>query len=273
MRSKANVHGHPLHAALVAFPLAFISGALIFDILGVALDRPPLWSTGGHLAVAGIVAALVAALPGFIDYFFTVPPHSSAKKRATLHLTVNLAAVGLLVVAVWARPDLNPPDAVTLGVEALAVMLLSAGGWLGGTLVVRNQIGVDHRYADAGKWSEATVDGHGTDMVVVARSSELEVDQMKLIHVDGRRVVVARTERGWVAFDDHCPHRGASLADGALVNGTVQCPWHGSQFDARTGALKAGPATEGIPTYEVRERDGLVQLSMRTVRRREVAVL
>ena len=273
MRSKASVHGHPIHAALVAFPFAFITGALIFDVLGTLLERPSLWSTGGHLGIAGIVTALVAAVPGFIDYVFTVPPHSSAKKRATLHMTVNLLAVGLLAAAVWVRPDVLDADArLTLGLEALAVLLLTVGGWLGGTLVVRNQIGVDHRYAESGKWSEATITGHGTDTVFVARSDELEVDQMKLIHVDGRRIVVARTERGWIAFDDRCPHKGASLADGALICGTVQCPWHGSQFDGRTGVVKAGPAAEDIATYTIEDRDGMVRLSMR-VPAREAVVL
>ena len=42
--------------------------------------------------------------------------------------------------------------------EAAGVGLLTAGGWMGGTLVNRNQIGVDHRYAHAGKWQEQEVE-------------------------------------------------------------------------------------------------------------------
>jgi nitrite reductase/ring-hydroxylating ferredoxin subunit len=59
-----------------------------------------------------------------------------------------------------------------------------------------------------------------------------------------------------VAFDDRCTHKGGSLADGALVCGTVQCPWHGSQFDVASGGVKSGPATQRVRTYEVEERDG-----------------
>jgi nitrite reductase/ring-hydroxylating ferredoxin subunit len=44
-----------------------------------------------------------------------------------------------------------------------------------------------------------------------------------------------------------------------MVCGTVQCPWHGSQFDVRSGAVKAGPAKESIGTYQVEERDGKVR--------------
>ena len=45
-----------------------------------------------------------------------------------------------------------------------------------------------------------------------------------------------------------------------MICGTVQCPWHGSQFDVRTGKVKAGPAKEGIKTYRVEEREGEVRL-------------
>jgi nitrite reductase/ring-hydroxylating ferredoxin subunit len=92
---------------------------------------------------------------------------------------------------------------------------------------------------------------------------------MKLVHVDDVRVVVGRTEDGWVAFEDRCTHRGGSLADGVMICGAVQCPWHGSQFDVRTGAVKAGPAEQSISIYEVEEVDGSVRL---TITKREVGV-
>jgi nitrite reductase/ring-hydroxylating ferredoxin subunit len=85
---------------------------------------------------------------------------------------------------------------------------------------------------------------------------------MKLLHIGNQRIVLARTEQGFVAFEDHCTHRGGSLADGVLICGTVQCPWHGSQFDVRAGALKSGPAGEGIHVYQVEERGGEVCLML-----------
>jgi len=85
---------------------------------------------------------------------------------------------------------------------------------------------------------------------------------MKLIHVNDKRIVIARTEKGYVAFDDHCTHKGGSLAGGAMICETVQCPWHGSQFDVNTGAVKAGPAKEKINTYNVSETNGKVYLNL-----------
>jgi nitrite reductase/ring-hydroxylating ferredoxin subunit/uncharacterized membrane protein len=259
MRSAASFKGHPIHAMLIPFPLAFFVGAFFFDLAGAVLERDAFWVTGGFLAVAGIVTALAAAIPGAIDYFRTVPPASSGKTRATRHALANLSAVALFAIGLWLRGGVDvPPTIPSLGVWALGLVLLTMGGWMGGTLVYRNQIGVDHRYAGAGKWQEVRASGDGRP--VVARADELEVDQMKLVHLDGERIVLARTEDGYVAFDDHCSHRGGSLAGGGMICGTVQCPWHGSQFDVRDGSVRAGPAESGIRTYAVQEEDGELRI-------------
>jgi nitrite reductase/ring-hydroxylating ferredoxin subunit len=126
---------------------------------------------------------------------------------------------------------------------------------MGGTLVYRNQIGVDPRYADAGKWKEEyaeIVNGK----IIIDKDEKLLTNQMKLVHAGGRRIVVARTENGIVAFDDRCTHRGGSLAGGSMMCGTVQCPWHGSQFDVTNGIVKAGPAKEPIEVYKVVDESG-----------------
>jgi uncharacterized membrane protein/nitrite reductase/ring-hydroxylating ferredoxin subunit len=252
MRSRASIKGHPIHPALISFPFAFLIGAVAFDAIGVFLDQPSFWTSGAYLALAGVGAALVAAVPGFIDYFFTVPPNSSARARATKHMLLNLTAVALFAVAWVMRGNVEArPELLQLVMEAVGAGLLTMGGWMGGTLAFRNQIGVDHRYARAGKWNEEHVNAAPDGGTIVARAGELEIDQMKLVHVDGRRIVLARTADGYVAFDDRCPHRGGSLAGGMMMCGRVQCPWHGSQFDVASGAVKAGPADKGIETYRV----------------------
>jgi nitrite reductase/ring-hydroxylating ferredoxin subunit/uncharacterized membrane protein len=262
MRSAAHFRGHPIHPMLIPFPFAFLTGAFVFDVVGRVTEQAAWWSTGKFLALAGIVTALLAAVPGLIDYLRTVPPKSSGKRRATIHMLLNLSAVTAFVVGAFIRNGAAAPDIGVLVLEGIAVGMLSVGGWLGGVLVSRNQISVDHRYARAGKWKEESVKAGSSQPVVVARSDDLEVDQMKLIRVNGRRIVLARTERGYVAFDDRCTHRGGSLAGGVMVNAVVQCPWHGSQFECRTGVVKAGPAEQSIGTYQVSEREGRVLLTL-----------
>jgi nitrite reductase/ring-hydroxylating ferredoxin subunit len=127
--------------------------------------------------------------------------------------------------------------------------------------VYRNQIGVDHRYANAGRWRVEAI-GEPGETVDAAAIDELGVDQMKLVRAGNRRIVLARTERGYVAFDDRCTHKGGPLSDGTLACGVVQCPWHGSQFDARSGAVAQGPAEESIETYWVEERHGRVHIRL-----------
>jgi nitrite reductase/ring-hydroxylating ferredoxin subunit/uncharacterized membrane protein len=245
---------------LIPFPFAYLLGNAALDAWARATDRPQLFRTAKHMNTLGLASALAAAVPGLIDYTFAVPPKSSAKKRATSHMFANLSALALFAVARLGRGDDDaPPRSWAIAAQLCGAGFLSAGGWMGGTLVTRNQIGIDHRYAEAGKWqvetrpAEPTAPGGGIDLGSV---ETLAVDQMKLFRIGSHRVVLARTEDGYVAFDDRCTHRGGPLSDGTLACGTVQCPWHGSQFDVRTGAVKHGPAQESVKSYAIEERDG-----------------
>lgn len=262
MRSKARILNEPIHPMLVHFPIAFLTGAVAFDIAGVVLDQLTLWTVGGYLAGVGILMALLAAVPGFIDYIYTVPPNSSGRKRATQHMVLNLIAVALYALAWFLRGDpAVQPDIPVIGLEVLGFGCLLVAGWMGSKLIYDNKAAVVTRYARAGRWSEESFSAKG-GAIVVAKTNELQVDQMKLLRVDGERIVLGRTEQGYVAFDDRCVHKGGSLAGGAMICGTVQCPWHGSQFDVKDGSVRAGPADKPIRTYSVEERDGEVRLRL-----------
>jgi nitrite reductase/ring-hydroxylating ferredoxin subunit/uncharacterized membrane protein len=263
VRSRASFLGHSIHAAIIPFPFAFLWGAAVFDLAGRLAGRPTLWTTGAYLALAGVAMALVASVPGLIDYLVVVPPKSSGKRRATKHLIVNLSSVALFAGAWWIRGDADAiPSTLQLAIELLAVVLLTIGGWLGGSLVTWNQIGIDRAYAHGGSWSEESFRAEPGEPLVVAKADDLEPNQMKLLHVDGRRIVLARTEEGYVAFDDRCTHEGGSLADGTMICGRVQCPWHGSQFDVATGKVASGPARAKIATYQVERRRGEILLRL-----------
>src|SRR5690606_20249954 len=95
--------GHPIHPMLIPFPIGFLVGALAADFGGWFLDNDDLHVTAWYLLAAGVVTAAVAAVPGFVDYLFTVPPNSSGKKRATLHMAANLGAVALFALVWWLR--------------------------------------------------------------------------------------------------------------------------------------------------------------------------
>nr|WP_240896122.1 Rieske (2Fe-2S) protein [Kineococcus siccus] len=82
---------------------------------------------------------------------------------------------------------------------------------------------------------------------------------VKVEAADGTGVVVAQPTAGTaVAFNARCPHAGCAVAvDDAELN----CPCHGSRFDALTGAVLKGPATEPLAPYPVTVTDGAVVAS------------
>src|SRR5438445_11731362 len=86
----------------------------------------------------------------------------------------------------------------------------------------------------------------------VASTSEIPPGIMRKVTVDGQDVVLANIDGNYFAIGDVCTHQEGPLDEGILDNYEVECPWHGSRFDLRTGAVKEGPAGNPEPTYEVR---------------------
>jgi nitrite reductase/ring-hydroxylating ferredoxin subunit/uncharacterized membrane protein len=251
---------------LVAFPVGLWVTSLIFDLIGVSTGRSLLWAAGFYLVIAGCVGAALAAVPGAIDLFTVVPPNSSGKQRGLIHGGLNVAVLLLFITIAARRGDpTTAPDQLSLLLSLIGVAGLGFTGWLGGTLVYRNQIGVDHRFANAGKLKERELSGWDRP---VCNQSELGEGQMMLVHINGQRIVIGRCADGIMAFSDHCTHRGGSLSDGALVGCTVQCPWHGSQFDVHTGRVVSGPAQHKIEMYEAEVRGGEVYVKPRVAIRK-----
>jgi nitrite reductase/ring-hydroxylating ferredoxin subunit/uncharacterized membrane protein len=237
---------------LIAFPIALWVTGFIFDLIGVWGEHPAFYQAGYYMIIAGCIGAALAALAGVADLLSVVPPQSSARRRGVTHGLLNTCILGAFIYeAVRRGAAANAPDNVSLVIALIAILVLGYSGWLGGTLVYRNQIGVDHRYAGAGKYKERTLDGFDRP---VCNTNELSTGQMMLAKIAGERIVVGKCETGMVAFSDHCTHRGGPLSDGVLIGCTVQCPWHGSNFDVNTGRVVAGPAEEKIKTFEVEVR-------------------
>jgi nitrite reductase/ring-hydroxylating ferredoxin subunit len=106
----------------------------------------------------------------------------------------------------------------------------------------------------------------------VARTSEIAPGQRKLFSIGGRPVVVFNLAGEFFALLNRCPHQGASLCDG-LVTGfvsstapgeytyerageVIRCPWHGWEFDIKTGQSWFDPAKAKVRTYQATARSG-----------------
>ena len=98
----------------------------------------------------------------------------------------------------------------------------------------------------------------GRDLGVGVPLSTIPDGAMLPGHAHGEPVVLARRGHELFAFDAFCPHYGAPLADGLLVDDTVRCPWHHACFSLRTGEALRAPALDAIACWRVEQRDEVV---------------
>jgi len=92
------------------------------------------------------------------------------------------------------------------------------------------------------------------------KKNDVQAGTLAVFEVEGDRVAVANVGGTFYAFDDTCTHRQCSLAEGTLEGTTVTCPCHGSQFDARTGAVLSPPAVQPVRSYRVRVEGDMLKI-------------
>ena len=141
-KTPASVFSHPIHPMLVAVPIGLWVFSFVCDLIFLGTHHSPIWSTIAWYAMAGgIVGALAAAVPGFIDWL-SLTPNSRAKTVGAYHLAVNLLIVVLYAVNVGWRLNRTDVSAGPIVMSLVLVILLAVSGWLGGELVYRHNVGV-----------------------------------------------------------------------------------------------------------------------------------
>lgn len=101
----------------------------------------------------------------------------------------------------------------------------------------------------------------GHRWVDIGAVAELEFLPGAALQVEDRWIAVFRLDGGYVAIDNACPHAGAPLCDGTVINDKVICFLHAWEFDLRTGACDVGPEWN-VTTYPVREVEGRLHLGL-----------
>jgi nitrite reductase/ring-hydroxylating ferredoxin subunit len=88
--------------------------------------------------------------------------------------------------------------------------------------------------------------------VKVATTDEMAEQPVKCVKVDGKKIALFDVQGEIFALSDTCTHRGGPLSEGEVEGTTVTCPWHGAEFDVRTGAVLGPPAATGVKSYPVK---------------------
>jgi uncharacterized membrane protein len=144
MESRAKLLGHPIHPMLIVLPLGLFIAAVVFDAVFLWRGSFSFASAAFWNIAAGILAGLLAAVFGFIDWL-AIPANTRAKRIGLLHGVSNVVVVAIFAV-VWIMRRNNIDVTPTTGLfilELLALGLGSVAGWLGGELVDRLAVGVD----------------------------------------------------------------------------------------------------------------------------------
>jgi nitrite reductase/ring-hydroxylating ferredoxin subunit len=97
--------------------------------------------------------------------------------------------------------------------------------------------------------------------------AESEIPDGRIIRVAELPAVVCRAGGRLYALGLRCPHAGALLTKGTIVEDCLECPVHGGRFALADGTVRGGPPRHGVPAYDVVVRDGLVYVSRRPRRR------
>ena len=140
MPTPASVARHPIHPMLVGIPIGLWTFSVIADVIYAVGWGGSNWKTVAFYCVGGgIVAALIAAVPGFIDFLSI--SDSRVRRVGVFHMAANLTAVVVFAISFglrWAGHVGFLPVAVSI----VALTFLGVAGWLGGELVFVHNMGV-----------------------------------------------------------------------------------------------------------------------------------
>jgi uncharacterized membrane protein/nitrite reductase/ring-hydroxylating ferredoxin subunit len=253
---------HPLHPALVHFPIGLFVLSLVLDFASYLeltsgdLSRASLYAMG-----VGLVMGILAALAGLADRSDIRLDHP-ARKTANIHMTLNLTALALFTINLFLRQgNFAGVSLPYLLLSLVGVGILLVSGYLGGTMVYDNGVGVG-RHRRHTRIPRKTIDVsifmRQDGWAAVCDEDQLKDGETLRVACNGDIIAIARQGGEVYAFQEFCTHRYGPLSEGKLQDHQVICPWHRSCFDIRTGKVVEGPAKVDLKTYSAIIRGGKI---------------
>lgn len=237
--------GHALHPLLTDVTIGAFTGAAVLDLIGGRESAP----AAERLVAVGLAATPPTVLTGLSDWADSESTDDGVRRAGMVHWALNAGAAAFMVGSLLARRRGALGRGRMLGLAGLTLM--SGGGWIGGHLAYAEGVGVDRTVFEKGP-QDWTPTGVTEDALADGRAVRG--------HAEGVPVLLVQRGGRVHALHDHCNHRGGSLCDGELGDGTVTCPLHGSVFRLEDGAVERGPATHAQPVFEARVMSGAVEV-------------
>jgi nitrite reductase/ring-hydroxylating ferredoxin subunit/uncharacterized membrane protein len=240
--------GHPLHPVLTDVTVGAWTMGAIFDVIGELTDDDFSRRMGDRLTAVGTASALPTALTGLADYSTVQQP---AITPTTIHAAMNYAGTAMYLMSLKERNRGRRKKG--LAWSLLAYGLTGASAWLGGHLVYKHKVGVNHREEFDGP----------QEWTAVLDEAELPQRVKKCVKHDGKSVLLYRDGSVIHALGAICSHAGGPLHEGDVDGPFVECPWHQSVFDMRDGSIRHGPATTPQIGFDARLHGGKVEIRLR----------
>jgi nitrite reductase/ring-hydroxylating ferredoxin subunit len=96
------------------------------------------------------------------------------------------------------------------------------------------------------------------ELRLLCAASDVPPGTVRQVKLGDLTLAVFNLDGDFYATDDTCTHGFASLSEGHIEDGIIECPWHRGAFDIRTGEAREHPCTTPLRTYQVTVRDGEV---------------
>jgi nitrite reductase/ring-hydroxylating ferredoxin subunit/uncharacterized membrane protein len=238
--------GHAVHPMLTDVVIGTFMSASLLDLIGGDAASP----AGERLIGVGILAYVPTAVTGANDWADTEIADERVRRVGLVHATTNAAALSLYVASLRRRRQGARGQGALL--SAAGATVLMAAGYLGGHLSLTRAVGPD----------QTTFDRGFSDWTPAGDPGQLTEGSPTRVVVQDTPVLLLRSGEQIYAIHDRCSHRGCSLSEGEIEDSEVVCACHGSRFDLRDGSLRGGPATSPQPAFEVRQRDGSIEIRL-----------
>jgi nitrite reductase/ring-hydroxylating ferredoxin subunit len=96
----------------------------------------------------------------------------------------------------------------------------------------------------------------------VADADAIAVGSVTVVQAGHFTLALSRTEDGWGAVSNRCPHQGGPLGEGLIEGQWLVCPWHGWEYDPKTGETP-GPFDDRVECFPVEERDDGIHIGVK----------